>query len=203
MTLAVGFDLDMTLLDSRPGIRKSLDALSAETRTFIDTELVLGRLGPKLEDELAHWFPAADVDAMAVRYREIYYEHCANGGTLAFEGARESVHAVRAHGGRVIAITAKAERSSWRCLEEVAIEVDAVVGHVHGDEKRDALLEHRATIYVGDTIADVRAGVDAGITAVGVTTGMHDAAQLTAAGAHVVFPTLEPFPEWFHANAPT
>ena len=196
MPLVVGFDLDMTLLDSRPGIRKSLDALSEESGTFIDTELVLCRLGPKLEDELAEWFPAAEVDTMAARYREIYLEHCVNGGTLAFAGARESVDAVRARGGRVIAITAKAERSSWRCLEEVAIAVDAVVGHVHGDEKRDAIVAHDVSIYVGDTIADVRAGVDAGITSVGVTTGMHDAAQLTAAGAHIVFPTLEPFPEW-------
>lgn len=196
MSLTVGFDLDMTLVDSRPGIRKSMEALSAETGMFIDPDVVCSRLGPKLERELAHWFPPEDVDAMADRYRALYHEFCVAGGTLAFAGARESVQAVRGRGGRVLAITAKSESASWRCLGEVGIEVDAVVGYVHGDEKRDAIVAHNATIYVGDTIADVRAGVDAGVVAVGVATGMHDATQLAAAGATVVMQTLEEFPGW-------
>ncbi|MGC5412543.1 HAD family hydrolase, partial [Streptomyces sp. DT225] len=70
--LTVGFDLDMTLIDSRPGIKAVYDALVAETGTPIDTELVVSRLGPPLEDELAHWFPAADVPAVANRYRAMY-----------------------------------------------------------------------------------------------------------------------------------
>ena len=36
MGLVVGFDLDMTLVDSRPGIAVTLDALSAETGHAID-----------------------------------------------------------------------------------------------------------------------------------------------------------------------
>ncbi len=47
--LVVGFDLDMTLVDSRPGIAATLRALSAETGVFIDAELVVSRLGPTLE----------------------------------------------------------------------------------------------------------------------------------------------------------
>jgi phosphoglycolate phosphatase len=53
----VGFDLDMTLVDSRPGIRASFEALSAETGVDIDVDMILSRLGPKLESELARWFP--------------------------------------------------------------------------------------------------------------------------------------------------
>jgi phosphoglycolate phosphatase len=194
--LIVGFDIDMTLVDSRPGIRKSMEALSAETGVFIDVDVVLNRLGPKLEVELASWFPPADVDAMAERYRAHYHDFCVDGGTLAFAGARESVQAVRARDGRVLAITAKSEPLSWRCLREAGIEVDGVVGYVHGDEKRDALVAERATIYVGDTIADVRAAVDGGIAAVGVATGMHNAQQLGEAGATVVMQSLEEFPAW-------
>jgi phosphoglycolate phosphatase len=194
--LTVGFDLDMTLIDSRPGIRKSMDALSAETGVFIDADIVIGRLGPKLEDELAHWFDAGVVAEMAQRYRALYHDFCVDGGTLLLPGARESVDAVRARSGRILAVTAKSEPLAWRCLEEVKIVVDDVVGHVHGDEKRDALVAEDATIYVGDTIADVRAGLDAGIVAVGVATGMHNTEQLAHAGATVVFETLEAFPDW-------
>ena len=50
--LTVGFDLDMTLIDSRPGIRASLRALTEETGVPIDADVVIGRLGPKLEWEL-------------------------------------------------------------------------------------------------------------------------------------------------------
>jgi phosphoglycolate phosphatase len=200
--LAVGFDLDLTLLDSRPGIRKSMHALSAETGVAIDAELVIGRLGPKLEDELAEWFPPDDVPTMCERYRAYYYVHCVDGGTLLLPGARESIDAVRARGGRVLAITAKSEPLSKRCLDEVGVEVDVIVGHVHGDEKRDALIEHAATAFVGDTIADVRAAVDAGVHAVGVATGMHSVDELTAAGATIAMRSLADFPAWLARVSP-
>lgn len=200
MPPAVGFDLDMTLVDSRPGIARSLRALSADTGVAIDVPTVLSRLGPKLESELARWFPAAQVDAMAARYREHYWRECVGDGTIALPGAAASIDAVRARGGLVVTVTAKAEPHAWRCLDAVGLRADAVVGHVHGDEKRDAIRAHGIAIYVGDTVADMVAARDAGVRAVGVTTGMHRAPELSAAGATVVFGTLEAFPEWFRAQ---
>ncbi|CAO0837165.1 hypothetical protein SMICM17S_05890 [Streptomyces microflavus] len=41
--LTVGFDLDMTLIDSRPGIAAAYRALSAETGVRIDDALVVSR----------------------------------------------------------------------------------------------------------------------------------------------------------------
>ena len=201
MSLVVAFDLDMTLLDSRPGITKSLRALTADTGVPIDVDVVLNRLGPKLEVELAHWFPPAEVSAACDLYRKHYHEYCVDGGTLLFAGARESVEAVRARGGTVLIVTAKSEPLSHRCLAEVGIDADIVVGHVHGDEKRDALRDHNAHVYVGDTIPDVLAGIGAGAAAVAVATGMHTAQQLADAGATIVMPTLEGFPSWLDAFA--
>jgi phosphoglycolate phosphatase len=197
--LVVGFDLDMTLIDSRPGVRVSLNALSTETGVPIDVDLVLSRLGPKLEDELAEWFPLADVPAMANRYREFYWDACVDGGTLLMPGARESVDAVRDATGRVLIVTAKAEAHSRRCLEEVGIAFDEVAGWVWGDGKADALRAHDAIAYVGDTIADVQAAVSADVVAIGVTTGMHDAQQMRDAGADVVLESLTAFPTWLGA----
>ena len=48
--LVVGFDLDMTLVDTRPGIAAVLDALAAETGVEIDRTAAVGRLGPPLDD---------------------------------------------------------------------------------------------------------------------------------------------------------
>ena len=54
MPAAVGFDLDMTLIDSRPGIRAAYQALTAETGVLVDADLAVSRLGPPLRAELRH-----------------------------------------------------------------------------------------------------------------------------------------------------
>ena len=162
---------------------------------------MIARLGPKLEWELAQWFPADQVDQMSERYRWHYWDHCVGGGTLLFAGRARAVEAVRARGGRVVVVTAKSERLAFRCLETVGLKVDAVVGHVHGDEKRDALVEHAAGIYVGDTVTDVQSALDASAIAVGVTTGPDDARKLLAAGADVVLDSLDEFPAWLSTIA--
>jgi phosphoglycolate phosphatase len=194
--LTVGFDLDMTLVDSRPGIRASMDALSRETGVSVDVDVVIARLGPKLEWELANWFPAERVAHACKRYRAHYWEHCVGTGTLLLPGARAAVDAVRSCDGRVLIVTAKSESLAHRCLKTVGLKADAVVGHVYGDEKRDALVAHGASIYVGDTITDVKSALDASVTAVGVTTGPDDRLALLAAGAAVVFDSLAEFPDW-------
>jgi phosphoglycolate phosphatase len=94
----VGFDLDMTLLDSRPGIAATYDALAAETGVTIDSALVVSRLGPPLTHELANWFEAEQVDAVATRYRALYPSIAIAAAPL-LPGARDAVEAVQAHGG--------------------------------------------------------------------------------------------------------
>jgi phosphoglycolate phosphatase len=194
--LTVGFDLDMTLVDSRPGIRASLAALTHETVVPIDADVVIDRLGPKLEWELAQWFPAERVAHACKRYRAHYWDHCVGAGTLLLPGARAAVETVRTRGGRVVIVTAKSESLAHRCLRSVGLKADVVVGHVYGDEKRDALIAHSAAIYVGDTVTDVQSALDASATAVGVTTGPDDATRLLAAGALVVLDSLEQFADW-------
>jgi phosphoglycolate phosphatase len=103
---------------------------------------------------------------------------------------------VHARGGQVLVVTAKSESLAYRCIDAVHLEADAVVGHVYADEKRDALLEHTAGIYVGDTVTDVRSAIDASAIAVGVTTGPDDARALLAAGADLVLDSLDEFPNW-------
>jgi phosphoglycolate phosphatase len=104
--LTVGFDLDMTLVDSRPGIRASMAALTQETGVPVDVDIVIDRLGPKLEWELAQWFPAEQVAHACKRYRAHYWEHCVGGGTILLPGARAAVEAVRTRDGRVLVVTA-------------------------------------------------------------------------------------------------
>ncbi|MFD9539164.1 HAD family hydrolase [Streptomyces sp. NPDC060022] len=196
----VGFDLDMTLIDSRPGIKANYLALSAETGVPIDADLVVSRLGPPVEDELANWFPADAVAATADRYREIYPQHAIT-PTFAMSGAREAIEAVQALGGRAIVVTAKYEPSAKLHLAHLGIAPDAVIGRLWAEAKAEALVEHGAHVYVGDHTGDVRGARAANALAVGVTTGPCDAEELRRAGADVILPNLTEFPAWLRTYA--
>jgi phosphoglycolate phosphatase len=191
----VGFDLDLTLIDPRPGLRAAFEALIAETDLVLDVETVIARLGPPLEVELAQWVEPERVADLAARYRAHYFEIGVPGSTL-LPGARDAIEAVRARGGRTIVVTAKEERNARACLTHVGLEVDVVAGLRYGDGKVTALCEQGATIYVGDTITDVESGRAAGAITVGVATGPDSAAALRAAGADVVLDSLEAFAAW-------
>ncbi|MFD7508189.1 HAD family hydrolase [Streptomyces sp. NPDC059853] len=195
MALTVGFDLDMTLIDSRPGIRATYEALAAETGVAIDAALAVTRLGPPLEVELAHWFPAEHIDEAADRYRTMYEEY-AIGPTSAMPGAAEAIAAVHAHGGRAVVVTAKYEPNALLHLDALGLRADAVIGSLWAEQKAVALREHAAAVYVGDHVGDVRGAAAAGAHAVAVATGPCDAAELSAAGAGTVLPDLTHFPGW-------
>ncbi|MFF5802694.1 HAD family hydrolase [Streptomyces sp. NPDC012746] len=193
--LTVGFDLDMTLIDSRPGIKAAYEALSAETGTFIDAEQAITRLGPPLDEELAYWFPEAEIPAMADRYREMYPTYAID-PTPAMPGAREAIEAVQALGGRAIVVTAKHEPNARLHLKHLGIEPDAVIGWLWAEAKAGALREYGAQVYVGDHVGDVRGARAAGAVSVTVPTGPCPEPELLAAGADVVLADLTELPAW-------
>ncbi|MFF4491784.1 HAD family hydrolase [Streptomyces sp. NPDC001544] len=193
--LTVGFDLDMTLIDSRPGIRACYRALSERTGTYIDADLAVTRLGPPLADELVNWFPAEQVAPMSELYREMY-PTIAITATPALPGAREAIDAVRETGGRTVVVTAKYEPNAKLHLSHLGIEPDAVVGDLWAEQKARALREHGAGVYVGDHVGDVRGARAAGALSVAVATGPCSAEELRTAGADVVLTDLTQLPAW-------
>jgi len=193
--LTVGFDLDMTLIDTRAGIAAVWDALSAETGIVVDSAAAVSRLGPPLEEELARWFPAADVAVMGDRFRALY-PALAVAPTLALPGAGAAVDAVHRLGGRVVVVTAKYEPNARLHLQHLGIEADEVIGWRWGPAKGEALREHGATVYVGDHLGDIEGARVAGALSVAVPSGPITAADLRAAGADVVLPDLIAFPAW-------
>jgi phosphoglycolate phosphatase-like HAD superfamily hydrolase len=193
--LVVGFDLDMTLIDSRPGVIATFDALNAELGTAIDGVAIAARLGPPLEAEMAAYFPPDAVDAVCDRFRAIYAD-LGPRGSSPLPGAVDAFAAVRARRGVTLVITAKYGPNAHRCLDHVGLAADHVVGWRHGPQKAATLLEHGAHVYVGDTVPDIEAARLAAARAVGVSTGPVSADALAAAGAEVVLDSLTEFPDW-------
>jgi uncharacterized protein len=195
MPLVVGFDLDMTLIDTRPGIAAVWDALSAETGVFIDSVDAVSRLGPPLDEELERWFPPDRLAEVGDRFRALY-PGLAVAPTPAFDGARAAIDAVHRHGGRVVVVTGKYEPNARLHLEHLGLEVDALHGWLWGPAKAEALLQHGATVYVGDHLGDIDGARAANALSVAVPTGPIGAEELRAAGADVVLEDLAAFPAW-------
>lgn len=193
--MMVGFDLDMTLADTRRGIGAVYTALASETGVFIDVPLVTGRLGPPLEAELAHWFAAEHIPEMVRRFRQLYPE-LAIPATVAMGGAAEAIAAVRATGDRVMVVTGKNTPHAEATLAFLGLEVDLVAGGLWSTEKAPALLAHGAHTYVGDHVGDIDAARAAGAFGLGVATGGFSAEDLAGHGADHVLDDLTAFPHW-------
>ncbi|MER5332171.1 HAD family hydrolase [Micromonospora sp. NPDC002717] len=191
--LTVGFDLDMTLVDSRPGIAETYRALTALTGVHVDAEAAVSRLGPPLRTEIARWFPPEQVDAAVRTYRELYPAYAIT-PTVPLPGAREAIDAIRARGGRVLVVTSKLGRLARLHLDHLGLAVDELAGDLFAEEKATALREHGATHYVGDHVADMVAARAAGVPGIAVATGPCSADELRAAGAEAVLDDLTGFP---------
>ena len=195
----VGFDLDMTLIDSSGAILGSFAAVAAATGVPIDPASVRARLGIQLQDELAHWFPPADIDKAVEIYRE-HYLTLLGPLTRLLPGAAGALAAVRAAGARVVVVTAKIEQTARLSLDSVGLAPDDLVANAYGPEKGAVLTDIGAAVYVGDTPADMAAAGMAGARAVGVATGAYSAAQLRAAGAADALASLTEFPALYRQS---
>lgn len=153
---SVGFDLDMTLADTRVGIAAVYDELSRHMGVFIDSAAVVARLGPPLEWELANWLPPEEIPGAATVFRSLY-PSIAVPVTSLMPGAREAVEAVRRGGGRIVVVTGKNARDAASTVEFLGLDVDEVAGSVFGAAKGPALASFGATAYVGDHVADIEA----------------------------------------------
>lgn len=192
--LVVGFDLDLTLTDPRPGVRRIYEEIAARSGHPIDVDVVVGRLGPPLEWEIGQWLPADLVEDNATYYRTVY-DDVATPVTAMLPGADAAIEAVRRLGGRVLVVTAKQAATAETTLRHVGIEVDEVIGGLWAEAKGEALRERGGTVFVGDHPGDVRAARTAGAVAVGVRTG-----GVEPEGADVVLDDLTGFPGWLEEH---
>lgn len=192
----VGFDLDMTLIDPRPGMVAVITALSEESGVALDGEYFAANLGPPLEIGLhAAGAPEDRIDGLITRYRELYPEIVV-AQTLALPGAAAALRAVHELGGRTMVVTGKYAPNAALHIESLGFEVDELYGNLWAAGKAQSLMDHHAVAYVGDHVGDVVGALAAGAVPVCVPTGPCSRDELVEAGAAVVFDSLAEFPAW-------
>ena len=195
MSLVVGFDLDMTLIDTVPGFRDVLRALAAELEVELPIEEMTERLGPPLDHLLRPHLAEEAISPAVDRFRALYPDH-AIASVAALAGAHDAIAAVRRHGGRVVVVTGKFTPNARLHVDHVAFDIDHLEGQVWGVGKADVLRREGAGIYVGDHVHDVEGALAADALSVSVLTGGCTREELLEAGTHVVLDDLRQFPAW-------
>lgn len=191
----VGFDLDMTLVDSADGIVASVQHVCEAYGVTVEAAEIRATIGLPLDHVFPLWLPEEPYDVLLAAYRAHYR---VNGVplTVAMPGAHAALDAIRADGDRILVVTAKYGMVARAVLEAAGLDADEVVGDLFAEAKGGALVEHGAWAYVGDHVGDIRAALHAGARAVGVATGPTPGHELQAAGADVVLEDLAGLAEW-------
>jgi phosphoglycolate phosphatase len=199
------FDLDGTLVDSLPGITHALNAALREyffpehsetiVRTFIGDgveTLVARALGSSL-------YP--HIPAVVASFRDHYAESWKT-GTIPYPMVLETLAALRANGDKTAILSNKPHRFTAEIAAALFGElIDIALGE--GDD-----VPHKpnpAGIYkilqrwnlaadhvrmVGDSVMDLQAAAAAGLPAIAVTWGYHDADRLRAENPAVVINSI-------------
>ena len=193
--LVVGFDLDMTLIDTTPGFQQVLRVLGEELGVEFPVELMTAKLGPPLDLLLEPYLPAEQIPAAGDRFRALYPDHAIT-TVGAFAGAHEALAAVRRRGGRAIVVTGKYAANAQLHVDHIGFEIDHLEGWVWGVGKAEVLRREGAAVYVGDHVHDVEGALAADALSVSVLTGGCSREELLDAGTHVVLDDLGQFPGW-------
>jgi phosphoglycolate phosphatase len=204
------FDWDGTIMDS------AAEIVAAMQQAIADLDLperspgaMRELIGLGLDDVLARLFPELDttrVRALLAAYRSRYT--APGGNSRLFPGVRETLTGLRT-GGRTLAVaTGKSRRGLDRGFAETGLGhlfrvsrcADETAPKPAPDMLEDILLRtatepHRA-LMVGDTEFDMAMAAAAGVAAVGVACGVHDAGRLHAAGAVTVLEDVTALPGW-------
>lgn len=183
---AVAFDLDMTLVDTRPASRIALERLAAEHGHDLDVEALMDSYGRPL----SQWLPEGSDHAL---FRSLQMQDLASVEPM--PGALAAVQAVRDTAGRVVVVTASTEAIALGTLRLVGLGADEVHADVWADGKSKPLREAGCWAFVGDHADDMSAARQVGAIAVGVATG-----TTPPVGADVELHDLNGFAPWLEEH---
>ena len=196
------FDCDGTLVDSQHNICVAMERCFADaglappprerTRTVVGLSLV--------EAMRAMVPDADDHDALAESYKRTFQAMRAEGlaDEPLYEGVAELIDALEAEGWLLGIATGKSDRGVALCLEHHGLAgrfVTIQTADRHPSKPHPSMIEQALadagadpalSMMIGDTSYDMAMAKAAGVRAIGVAWGYHEAEELLAAGADYV-----------------
>lgn len=193
------FDLDGTIINTLPSLKKTVDETlkafglgpidEAHIKIFVGDgykALVERALKYCGDESLAHYEEALEV------YTEQFKEYCLY-RMKPYDGMPELLNFLKEQGIKIAVVTNKPHERAVECVELVYGKgfFDKVTGEGKGmrckPDPEGALmtagvlgLKPSECLYLGDTNTDMRTGINAGMDTAGVTWGFRDRAELEA-----------------------
>jgi phosphoglycolate phosphatase len=198
------FDCDGTLVDSQANICLAMEECfvgagleapdRAQTRRVVGLSLV-----EAMRQMLPHAEPHVHV-ALAEDYKTSF-QRLRTGGLVEeplYEGVAELIETLAFDGWLLGVATGKSDRGLALCLDHHGIHgrfVTLQTADRHPSKPHPSMIEQamadagaapETTVMIGDTSYDMAMARAAGVTAIGVAWGYHDAEELTRAGAQCI-----------------
>jgi len=209
------FDWDGTLMDSAGEIVAAMqEAIRDIGLPARSDDQLRDLIGLGLHDSVARLFPdlaPEQVSRWLLAYRQRYT--APHRQSLLFEPVRDTLAQLARDGHDMAVATGKSRRGLDRVLAQVDIGdyfrctrcADETRPKPAPDMVEDILLrtatQPARALVVGDTEYDMVMARDAGVDAVGVACGVHDAGRLHAAGALTVLDSVGSLPDWLARSA--
>ena len=209
MKLAV-FDCDGTLVDSQANIVRAMGDCFVRQGLIPPSEHATRRVvGLSLVEAMQALLPDADAalhGALAADYRDVFQRLRAEARLdpePLYPGVRDGLDRLREAGWLLGVATGKSDRGLTLLLDHHGIRdrfVTLQTADRHPSKPHPAMLQ--AALYeggadptdavmIGDTVFDMAMAVRAGVRAIGVDWGYHDAHELHDAGAAAIVATMD------------
>ena len=199
------FDCDGTLVDSQANILRAMEDCFARHRLDPPCRHATRRIvGLSLVEAMQALLPSADQalhQRLADDYKTAFQRLRAESALLdepLYPGVVEGLRELEGRGWQLGVATGKSDRGLGLCLAHHGIAghfVTLQTADRHPSKPHPSMLyaamteagaAAESTVIIGDTVFDMAMGVAAGVRAIGVDWGYHDADELRQAGASVV-----------------
>jgi phosphoglycolate phosphatase len=198
------FDCDGTLVDSQANICLAMEACFAGAGLPVPPRERTRRVvGLSLPEAMRAMAPDAEPHvhtALAEEYKHAFQRLRGNGlvEEPLYEGIIELIEALAKDGWQLGVATGKSDRGLALCLQHHGIHgrfVTLQTADRHPSKPHPSMIEQaiadagaaaETTLMIGDTSYDMAMARAAGVTAIGVAWGYHEAEELTRAGAHYI-----------------
>lgn len=205
------FDWDGTLMDSEARIVDCIQLGAADVGLPVPSrEASRDIIGLGLDEAMARLFPGegtASLAALVEAYRKHWLGPDAEPSRM-FDGAESLVRSLHAAGHLLAVATGKSRRGLDKALDESGLQsyfhhtrcADEAFSKPHPQMLLDILTDLDTppgrSLVVGDTEYDMQMAANAGVSAVGISHGVHSTERLIAHGARHCFSDLFELSHW-------
>jgi phosphoglycolate phosphatase-like HAD superfamily hydrolase len=189
----IGFDLDMTLVDSNLGLIKTLGHIFPEKYEIQEKWFVQKISGLPLKEILSTLAHEDEISMFEKLFLELYPSIGVSNSSL-YPGAIAALNCVKDSGYEPIIVSAKSPSNLDKMVSYFELPVSLAVGGAHGLGKSKILKDNNAQLYVGDQESDVMSAHNVGIPALKIVSSD---LEFEFTNADWTLEGIEKFPEWF------